>query len=287
MKLLKWLISSVLTIVLIVGGLFLFINAKYGINIFDVAKSLGKLGQMPEVSQVAPKAPVDADKATTMNAVNSSITGLITYDSENDKYTYNSSVSGTMATDIKLTGAQVCVLLNWMLDGQESMTANIGGQEVNLKDYEFTIVQIDFAEGEEGAVNFNVVMSISLTKIKDKMTGLVLGWLKGKVPDKLYVSSTVAVKKDAGKFKYSVENVSLALNNMTGKEVEQAIKLLNIVVKSGELTDFNKNLGKGFVDALIGNEEVSGLTYALRSVGVDDFEFEKVGETMCYVMKKA
>ena len=286
MKLLKRLISSLMVIVLVVGGTILFINAKYGINVFDVAKSLGKIGQMPEVSAVAPNAPVDADKTATMNAVNSSIAGLIQYDAEQDKYSVNTSISSTMSTDIKLSGAQTCVLLNWLLNSQETMNANIGGKEVNLKEYEFTIVQIDYAEGEEGAVNFNVVMSINLTKIKEKMTGLVLGWLKGKVPEKLYVSSTVAVTKGEGTFNYSVENVSLALNNMSGKEVNEAIKLLDIVVKSGTLTDFNKNLGKSFVDALIGNEDTPGLTYSLKSAGVNDFAFEKVGDVMYYVMKK-
>lgn len=286
MKLLKWLISSIMIVILIVGGTILLINAKYGINVFDVAKSLGKIGQMPEISQVAPKAPTDADNTSAMNTINASIDGLIVYNSETQKYSLNNSVSSTMSSDIKLTGAQTCSLLNWVLDGQENMIANIGGRDVNLKEYEFTIVQIDFAEGEDGATNFNVVMSINLTKIKEKMTGLVLGWLKGKVPDKLYVLSTVAVTKNAGTFNYSVENVSLALNNMTGKEVEQAIKLLDIVVKSGNLTDFNKNLGKSFVDALIGNESVSGLTYSLKSVGVNDFAFEKVGETVYYVIKK-
>ena len=286
MKLLKWIISSILTLVFIVGGCILFINAKYGINVLSVAKSLGKLAEMPDISTVAPHAPVDADNEATMNAVNASIPGLVVYNSETHQYSLNTSISSTMDSDIKLTGAQTCVLLNWVLSSQETMPANIGGQEVNLKDYEFTVHQIDYAEGEEGAINFNVVMSISLTKIKDKMTGLVLGWLKGKVPDRLYVSSTVAVKKGESAFAYTVENVSLALNNMSGKEVEQAIKLLDIVVKSGSLTDFNKNLGKSFVDALIGNEDTPGLTYSLKSAGVNDFAFEKVGDVMYYVMKK-
>ena len=43
-KLIMSLIGFVVTIVLVVGGTILFVNAKYGINMIDVAKSLKKLG---------------------------------------------------------------------------------------------------------------------------------------------------------------------------------------------------------------------------------------------------
>lgn len=283
----KFIFGIVLTIVLLAGGTVLYINARYDINIFTVGKSLDKLSENVDIAVLAPKAPKDEDLPVTKNVVNASIDGLITYNTETDKYSINNSISSNISQDLKLIDTQVCVLLNWMLDSQEEeMKANIGGKDVNLKDYDFKLVQIAFTSGEAGAINFNFVMSLSLTKIKDKMNAFPFSFFKSKVPDTLYISSIVAVKKLEGTFKYSVESVSLALNNMTGEEVEKLFKLVNIFAKVGDIADFNLNLGQSFVNAIIGNEDASGLTYSLKSAGATDFDFEIIGETIYYVIKK-
>lgn len=283
----KFIFGFIITIVLVAGGTVLYVNAKYDINIFTVGKSLGKLSENVDVATLAPKAPKVEDLSATKNIINASINDLISYNSETDTYSVNKSISSSISEDIKLTDTQVCVLLNWMLESQEeTMKANIGGKEVDLKDYNFKLVQIAFSSGKEGAINFNLVMSISLEKIKDKMNSFPFSFFKSKVPDTLYISSTVAIKKTEGTFGYSVKSVSLALNNMTGEEVEKLFKLVNIFAKVGDLSDFNLNLGTSFVNALIGNNDVSGLTYSLKSAGVTDFDFETISDTIYYVIKK-
>ena len=292
-KLLGSIIGFIVGLVLIVGGTILVVNAKYGINIITVGKSLGKLGGTVDVAALAPRAPnyeSGTDEATTAATVNAAISGLVIEPStEDDSYRLSTSVSSTLSQDLRLTDTQCCVLLNWVLNNNEgSQIANIAGKDVDLKDYEFKVVQIQFSEGEEGAINFNVVMSLSLKKIKDKMNGFPFSFLKNKVPDTLYISSTVSVTKTAGAFHYDVGHVSLALNNMSGEEVDKVFQLLNIFAKAGDVSNFNISLGKSFVDALIGNSEIGGFTYSMHDgVGVADFAFEKEGDTIYYVMKTA
>ena len=127
-------------------------------------------------------------------------------------------------------------------------------------------------------------MSVSLLKIKEKMNSFPLNLLKGKVPDTLYINSTVKITKNAGAFNYEVTHESLALNKMTGKEVENLFNLINIVAKVGDIGDFNLSIGKSFVDVLIGNSEVSGLAYSLRSVGATDFEFALQDEIVYFII---
>ena len=285
-KVISWVLGVVLTIGLAVGGFALFVNAKYGINMFSVVKSLGKLGGEVDLEVIAPNRPTDADKQSTQTTVNGAIAGMISYNSETDKYTLNTSVSGAMENDLKLSGKQVCVLLNLMLDtSSESMVANIGGTEIDLKEYDFQIVQVDFSEITTNSVNFNIVMSVSLQKLKDKMNSFPTNMFKDKVPDALYISSTLKITKLENAFNYEVSSVSLALNNMTGKEVENVFKLVNIVAKIGELDNFNKSLGEGFVNAMIGNSSASGFGYSLTSVGATDYDFEQIGDVIYYVIK--
>ena len=286
-KLIMSLIGFVVTIVLVVGGTILFVNAKYGINMIDVAKSLKKLGTY-DVATIVPKAPEEADYPVAMSTINSSLAGLISYNSEEDKYTFNTELSGTMSEDMRLTDKQVCILLNWMIDSQEDgLKVNIGGSDVNLKDYDFKLAQVALTAAEGNAVNFNIVMSLSLKPLKDKMGSFPFNFLKGKVPDMLYISSTVKVTKTEGTFAYNVESVSLALNDMSGEEVEKLFKLANIFMKIGEVSNFNLSLGEGFVNALIGkSEEIKGFAYSMKGAGAVDFEFDTTGAEVYFVVKK-
>ena len=286
MKVLKALLSVVITLVVIVGGFALYVNAKYNINVFSVIKSLDKLSATVDVATIAPNAITDADYATTKTELNSSLENLISYNTETATYSINTSISSGLTDDMKLTGKNACVLLNLMLNSNdEGISATIGGKEVNLKEYDFKVVQVDFAELDGNFVNFNVTMSVSLAKIKNKMNGFVLNLLKNKVPNTLYISSTLKVEKKTGTFAYENTHVSLALNNMTGKEVENLAKLVNIVAKIGSVDQFNLTLGSSFVNALIGNAETPGFAYSLTSAGATDFAFEKEGETIYFVVK--
>ena len=286
-KLFKWIAGVLVSIILVVGGGILIINAKYNINVISVVISLDKISHNVELSVIAPKAPDNETYVQTKNDVNASVADLVQYNSETDKYSLNTELSGSMATDIKLKDAECCSLLRWAMENNaDGMKANIAGKEVDLNEYEFTLEQIEFLQGEDGAINFNIVMSVSLTKIKDKMTSFPFNLIKNKVPNKLYVSSVVAVKKLEGVFSYSVSSVSLALNDMSGAEVNQAFALLNIFAKVGDVSELNLSLGQSFVHALIGNSETSGLAYSLRSAGAVDFAFETESEIIYFVIKK-
>ena len=292
-KLLSWIAGLLASVILVIGGGILIINAKYNINVISVVRSLGKIGESVELSEIAPKAPTSETYSQTKNKLNASLENMIEYNSETDKYSINTSLSGEIATDIKLKDSEACSLLQWMLESStEGMKANIAGSEVDLKEYEFTLEEIEFMNGEDEAVNFKIVMSVNLTKIKEKMTNFPFNLLKDKVPTKLYISSTIAVKKLAGTFSYSVSSVSLALNKMSGAEVDQAFALLNVFANAGDVSGFNIGLGKSFVDALIGHpaigeeSEVQGFAYSLRNVGATDFDFEIEGEIIYFVIKK-
>ena len=285
-KILKWFIGIVMSIVIGLGATILIVNAKYGINMIDVYKSLGRLSADVALDEIAPNAPNDEDKPLTKNKVNAVLPGLVAYDEATDTYSFSSEISGSMSEDLKLTGVDACLIVNWILDGQETgLVANIGGKDVDLKEYDFKIESIDFEINENSTVNYNVIMSISLVKIKEKMNSFPLSLLKSRVPNKLYISSTVQIEKKDGAFAYEVSSVSLALNKMTGEEVERLFKLINIVANVGEVGNFNLSLGKSFVDALIGNSETPGLAYSLRDAGATDFEFAEQDDVTYFIVK--
>ena len=50
--------------------------------------------------------------------------------------------------------------------------------------------------------------------------------------------------------------------------------------------DLNNSLGGSFANAMIGNSETNGFAYSLRDFGATDFDFEKIGDKIYFVIKK-
>lgn len=286
-KIIGSIVGTVFFLALMLGVFVLVVNAKYKINLFEVVGSLKKLSTDVDIAVIAPKAPTDSDYESARQSANNAVENIIVYDEANNKYSLNDTAKTGMVADLKLTDAETCVLVNLMMDnGDAGVKINAGDSEVNLKDYDFKLVQIAFSNVVEGSADVNVVVSVDLTKLKNDMTKFPLSLIKNKVPQKLYVSSTLTVTKGTAPFEYTVTSKGLALNNMSGKEVSQFFDAVNLVAKIGSADKFNEALGKSFIDALIGNENnQNGFAYSLKAIGARDFDFDTDGTNNYYVVR--
>ena len=288
-KIVGFVVGIVFFLALVLGVFVLVVNAKYKINLFEVVGSLKKLNGDVDAAVIAPKAPTDADYASAMQSANKAVANIVVYDDINKKYSLNDTAKTGMVADLKLTDVETCVLANLMIDnGDAGVKINAGDSEINLKDYDFKLVQIALSNVAEGSADVNVVISVDLTKLKNDMTKFPLSLIKNKVPQKLYVSSTITVTKGTAPFEYTVKSKGLALNNMSGKEVSQLFDVVNLVVKIGSADKFNEELGKSFIDALIGNENnPNGFAYSLKAIGASDFDFDTDGTNNYYIVRYA
>ena len=286
-KIIGSIVGTVFFLALMLGVFVLVVNAKYKINLFEVVGSLKKLSTDVDIAVIAPKAPTKSDYKSAMQSANKAVENIIVYDDVNDKYSLNDTAKTGMVADLKLTDVETCVLVNLMMDnGDAGVKINAGDSEVNLKDYDFKLVQIAFSNVAKGSADVNVVVSVDLTKLKNDMTKFPLSLIKNKVPQKLYVSSTITVTKGTAPFEYTVTSKGLALNNMSGKEVSQLFDAVNLVAKIGSADKFNEALGKLFIDALIGNENnPNGFAYSLKAIGASDFDFDTDGTNNYYVVR--
>lgn len=117
-KLLISLASTILSIVLIVGGICVFVKVKYDINIFDTISQVGQIAKEIDVEEKFNNLFFEEDMATAKTSINEVIPNLIEY-SETDGYSLSSPVSETMSSDLKLTGKQVGALLNMLIKIRE------------------------------------------------------------------------------------------------------------------------------------------------------------------------
>lgn len=276
-----------LLVVLVVGFVWGFVYFKCKVNIFSVLSSVGQLNNAVEVSTIAPKQITSADTESAVEIANSSVVGLFTKDAGDENYHLNDSALPVMLSDMQFGDKQVCAIMNILMNGSD-LEINFGGTTINLKEYDFELLQIAFSDlnTDENSVKFNVVASISLTKFTQQMTSFPLSLFKSRVPEKVYLSSTVIVTKNSGAFNYSVESESLVVNTLAKDKVDEIFTLLDAFLKTGTSDQLNKIIGENFVNALIGNSENTGFAYTLSEIGANDFAFVNVSDEIKFVIQR-
>ena len=294
-KLLKSLLVIILTLVIIaalaVGGVWAFCYFKYDVNVFSVASALNKVSSIPKESDIVNNKPTKDDQTAVMNDLNSALcfgsNKIITYDEETDKYNVVfDNANKPILEDLVLTDKECCALFDMILSSRNP-TIDAGGKTIKFSDYDFRLLQFDFADhqiitaGDKTTINssFQVISSVSLLEVKKQMNTFPLSLLKKKVPDTLYISSTVTVSMEQGTISYTVESKALNLNKVKHSELQTVFKLLNNFVQIGDVDSFNKQIGSVFVNLLLGNSESEGFAYSLKDNNVaSGFAFTPSGD---------
>lgn len=271
--LLKSLIGLVLTIVLILGGIYAFIYFRYDINLVDV------FGYINEVNE-------DVDTATLIN------NPYTAEDLESAKAEID-SVS-VFDTTITLSDREVAAYINdFILNGDNVQTISVSGTEYTLKDLGFEICQVEFSNLVSSVVDngnlcdINLVFKLETVKFTENMKDFPMNIVEKNIPDTVYVSSTVTLSKvnEEGK-DYKVTSKDISINNLDKKDIDDIFRMVNNFTDIGTIEEFNEKIGGIFVDALIGNEENGGVAYELITKGADGYRFVTVDDKNCFEIYK-
>ena len=274
MKLIKRLITFLITIVAIIAvaviGGYVYVRVNYGIDLFNTVSQLKVLSEKVDESKLCPEA---FDKVNDMKdvqeMVNSSVKNMIEYSEEN--YVVNlENLPEDMKAIIKLSDKQVGALANQVSYQKTEGVISVGNKSIN-----YELKQIDFSNiTSDGSTDFNIVVRLDLSTIKDEMNGFPLKYLKKYVPDYFYISSTVRVEKaESTPFVYELEHKELTINNLDKEGTDDLFNTLDKVFKFGSAESLNLKVGETVVGALIGDEKNPGFAYTLKGKGASDFYF--------------
>ena len=186
-------------------------------------------------------------------------------------------------SNLNLTDRQSGAVLETLLKSNEAnASVTIGDKKVDMQ-----LVQVSFVSlnAETKTVTINIVVKLDLSQLKADFRSFPLSTIAKKVPDSLYISSTVDVKKNDGEFVYTITSNNLKINKLDEKQTTEFVKALNVLTNIGTSDNLNLTVGEAFVNGLIGYDDThKGFAYALKTIGVKDFDFELDGETIYFVL---
>ena len=285
-KLLLWLVGTILVIALAISAVCIYVNKKYGINLFETYNQVKLLSKPVDEATFCDNKFTDADMATAQTTVNASVAGLISY-SETDGYKISTTGLGEdsmMSADLKITDKQMGAIAKTIINSAEGgMTMNFNGETVQVD-----LLQIKFenVDNVTGNADVNIIVKMDISSLQEKFNSFPLNMFKKYIPKTLYISSTTTIEKGEGNFAYTVKSKCLKINNLTKEQTSSLIKTLNLVAKIGTDEELNLMAGEPFANLLIGNSTNTGFAYSLKDLGAKDYSFETIGETNYFVIKK-
>lgn len=288
MKVLKWFLKTILglviTVAIIVGGVFLFVKIKYDINPFALISEVNILNKEVNENELFTNKFTQEDMASAKQVADAHMPGLITYDEESDTYNIGDGASAPLAlNNMNLTDKQCGAILNNLISQDASNAqVTIGDKTIDINLVQLSFVKLDIATK---TVTINIVVKIDLSTIKADWKSFPMSYVAKKVPDAMFFSSTLDVKKLDNAFSYEVSSNDLTINNLNSEQTKDFVKALNAFSKVGTSEELNIKIGQAFVDGLIGyDDNHKGFAYALKTLGVKDYNFELKDEIIYFVL---
>lgn len=288
MKVLKWFLKTILglviTVVISIGGAFLFVKIKYDINPFALISEVNILNKEVNENELFTNKFTQEDMASAKQVADAHMPGLITYDEENATYKIGDGASAPLAlNNMNLTDKQCGAILNNLISQDASNAqVTIGDKTIDINLVQLSFVKLDIAAK---TVTINIVVKIDLSTIKADWKSFPMSYVAKKVPDAMFFSSTLDVKKLDNAFSYEVSSNDLTINNLNSEQTKDFVKALNAFSKVGTSEELNVKIGQAFVDGLIGyDDNHKGFAYALKTLGVKDYNFELKDEIIYFVL---
>lgn len=260
-RILIWLFSTILSLVLLLAAFCGYLYFRHQINVIDVIKQVKILNQDVNVDALAKNQYTDEDLTSAKDKIDN---------------------ISTAENAVKLSDRELAAYVNDTVKNQEGgLPMTFGSSTINLIDYGFAIVQMEFSNIPEDntsdkLTDFNIVLKIELKKFKqEKMGKFPLKWIANMVPNSLYFSCNLEITKTADG--YETTNKYMTINNLSASQTTSIFKTFDTFTKIGTAEKFNKSLGDGFIKVLIGED---GLYDQLKVQGAaTGYSFAKEGTT--------
>ena len=251
-------------------------------NIRPMILELKKISDPVDENTLITNPYTEEDKTRAHEEINNSVKGFI----GNDGINFNNLLT-EMKTVIKLDDKQLACLAQEVINQEMEGKITIGEQDIPLVLKQIDIRGVD----DNGNANFNTIIKLDISVFKTNMDSFPLSMLKKYIPDYLYISSTVWVKKNKENdvvvpFSYSTNSTSFTVNTLTDKETTELFKTLDAVIKIGTADNLNTQIGNAVLGSLIGSEEQNGLAYSLKKYGAKDYKFTFENDVDYFVVER-
>ena len=254
-------------------GVYIAARVSLGVDLFNTVGQLKTLSEKVNEDKLYTKKYDPYDMQELKEQTNASLGEVIVYEKGKGFNGYSINYEAFTGKKNPLfyteqdTGALLGIMFNQITEGK----IKIGEKDLNALVLETTFTNI---ENETGNCDFGVTLKIDLKPYKDDMKGFPFSLIRGSFPDYLYVTSVVHIEKDTEGIGYTLTSQYLTINNLNAEDTKDFFHTLDVLLKIGDIDDFNLQVGGIFVNLLIGTKDNPGFIYTIQNAyGSGSFGF--------------
>lgn len=269
-RLINKILIFILIVALILGGVYAFVRIKYKVDLISTVRQIKVLSKDVNEDELCTNKFGNDDYESAKVKINACVGASLITGGGDGKYELADSFTGSFSADVRFTDKECGALLDLLAD-------DIGKVNIAGKDLQLELKQIKFNDydTETKTLEFNCIIKVDVTPVKQDMTKVPAKWFKKYVPDALYISATGYIIKGETAFEYTTKAESLTLNNLNEKDTGELLEALNKITKFGSAESIASDMITALADGLIGKEGNKGFAYSLKEIGANDFSFEK------------
>lgn len=289
-SLLGYVVSFIIGIIVLAliafAIVFAVVKAKYDVNIVSTLSSIKKLNQSVDEDKLCPNKCTDEDLVEahyTMEYGGSSCVWINPNEHTFEKVVYPSySFIDEYETNnefyLCLTDKQLGGVIDKLWAEYDGLDIKVGDKSLDVNLMSLKVLRgynYEFTE-------FQAVLKVDFGPVKDALSGFPAKNLKKYIPDVVYITTEAKITSTSSTdiYAYTIDLMSLKLNNLSEKKSEEIIDALDSFVKFGDTDELSNNIWTSIMRVMIGvrkdGEEIAGIGAKLgarcwRSV------FESVG----------
>lgn len=281
-KFFKFLLIIIVLVVVAFGAAFAYFKFIHNVNLFHTIGQVSKISVPTNTAVVCPNSFSDSDMASAKDKINTQITDLILYDTQNG-YLINSAIAPTttMQDTINLTDKECGAVLNLLME-KSSAESTVKVEDIEL---DFELQELTFSNKTENAVDFSVVLKLDVRNLKNQLTK-VPKFLLNKLTDEVYITTTITIEKTTGVYSYIKTSKEIKVNNLSGEETQELFRFISVFAELGNLEEVTLLVAGSFADVLIAGEDGLGFSKQLTMFGATDFNFVLDNETIYFQILK-
>ncbi len=271
-------IIGIVAVVLI--GIYVYVRVVLGIDIFGIIRIVKNISNFDESTMItAPVTETDREQAFAQFDL-AGLSGFYTV--EDGEYTIKDDISSlpTASQDIALSDVQTCALvqsiINSSLKLDQDLTLDLSIKQIKFSNY------VSMANG--GKIDVNMVFHTSLKELKTMVNTFPINLFIKYIPDDAYVSANFSVEQ-TDTLSYSITPKDICVNNLTPDQTAIVLSVIGSALDGVTSQSLCRDIGNLAFQALIGNDEGTGLARELDIVGINSFAFEQDGDNIKFVLK--
>ena len=244
-RLFLWIFWLAVILALIFGGAWAYLY--FGKNVDLV----GAIGQINAISSPVGQDAV-ADEPIT----------------EADTTSVETKTEITVLTeDITISGNEFGAYINKAI--QNGITANVGGESIDLSEWNFEVIEAEFDNITGSEVDFNIVFKFDTENLKAKMNVFPLSMIS--LPETMFITSkcTISLGED---LEYTLSPIGLGINALSFEETNNILELISVFVANFDAGELNTTISEAFLTPLLGSSAENGLVQNLNAKAPAGFE---------------